>query len=69
VTRKSKREIEREVSALTSGSDDTGDGIVIICEREDGTLTDPNGDPLPEGWREDAELVIDMPPEITDTWP
>lgn len=57
MTRKSKREVEREVEQL-SGDGQTESGIIIGYEHEDGTLTDPDGDPIPEDALDRAGVVI-----------
>lgn len=69
MTRKSKRELEREVSDLSEQATADAGGFVVVCEHDDGTLTDPDGDPLPEGWREDAGIVLRVSWDVAGTWP
>jgi hypothetical protein len=57
MTRKSKRELEREVNDL-SDDEDAGEGILIAAEQDAGTLTDLDGDPYDEDTVENAGLVI-----------
>jgi len=57
MTRKSRREIEREVNDL-SDDEDAGDGILIVYEQDDGTFQDSDGEPVPEPDLESAGLVI-----------
>jgi hypothetical protein len=64
LTRKSRREIEREVKDL-SGRDDGDDWGPIACEHDDGTLTDPDGDPLPP----DVDPVLLVSWDVARTWP
>jgi len=64
MTRKSKREIEREVSNL-SDREHAGGWGPIACEHDDGTLTDPDGEPLPE----DADPVLTVSWDVARTWP
>ena len=47
-----------------------GGGILILCEHEDGTVTDPSGDPVTEKEWEDAGLVIEyLSWDVVQTWP
>ena len=69
MTRKSKREIEREVSNLSNRGAAGRDEIVIACEHDDGTITDLDGEPLPDGWRENAGLVLHLSCDVARTWP
>jgi len=69
MTRKSKREIEREVSNLSDREAAGRDEIVIACEHDDGTLTDPDGEPLPDRWRENAGVVLNLSWDVARTWP
>jgi len=63
MTRKSRREIEREVQDL---SDRDGHAWgPIACEHDDGTLTDRDGEPLPE----DADPVLTVSWRVAQTWP
>lgn len=65
MTGRSRREVEREINDL---SDRATDGEVwgpIACEHDDGTITDPDGDPLPE----DAEPLLIVSWEVARTWP
>jgi hypothetical protein len=57
MTRKSKRELEREVSDL-SDDEQAGEGILIVYEQDDGTYQDSDGEPVPESDLESAKLVI-----------
>jgi hypothetical protein len=57
MTRKSKRELEREVSDL-SDDEQAGEGILIVYEQDDGTCQDSDGEPVPESDLENANLVI-----------
>ena len=62
MTRKSKREVERGINDLRDRDrDPDGPGIIIGYEREDGTLTDRDGDPIPENDLDRARLVIRYP--------
>jgi len=65
MTQKSKREIEREVSNLSSRAGDAGGWRVIACEHDDGTVTDPDGEPL----LEDADPVLTVSWDVARTWP
>jgi hypothetical protein len=58
VTRKSRREVERGINDLRDGGDRASSGIIIGYEREDGTLTDGDGDPIPKEDLNRAGLVI-----------
>ena len=58
MTRKSRREVEREVTDLRDGRDRDGSGIIIGYAREDGTLEDGDGDPIPQDDRDRARVVI-----------
>lgn len=58
MTRKSRREVEREVTDLRDGRARDGSGIIIGYEREDGTLADGDGDPIPESDLDRAGVVI-----------
>ena len=70
MTRKSRRELEREVSDLADRAGDGGGGILIVSKHEDGTVTDPSGDPVTEEKRENAEIVIDsLSWDVARTWP
>ena len=64
MTRKSKREIEREVSNLSDRENADGWGS-IACEHDDGAVTDPDGEPLPE----DADPVLTVSRDVARTWP
>ena len=64
MTRKSRRELEREVNDLADRGGDGDDWGLIAAEHADGTLTDPNGDPLPA----DADPVLTVPWRIARTW-
>jgi len=58
MTRRSRREVEREVTDLRDGRDRGGSGIIIGYEREDGTLEDGDGDPITQDDRDRARVVI-----------
>jgi len=58
MTRKSKRELEREVSDLSDDDGDAGEGLLIVYEQDDGTYQDSDGEPVPESDLESAKLVI-----------
>jgi hypothetical protein len=64
MTRKSRREIEREVRDLSDRRGDDEEWFTVACEHDDGTLTDPDGDPLPE----DADPVLIIPWHVARTW-
>jgi len=57
MTRKSRRELEREVNDL-SDAEDAGEGLLIVYEQDDGTYQDSDGEPVPETALESAKLVI-----------
>lgn len=57
MTRKTKRELERDVEGLSDG-DDAGGGILIATEQDDGTLTDLDGEPFDDDTVDRAGLVI-----------
>lgn len=67
MSRKSRRELEREVSKLSDWASDadSDDWGPIGCEHADGTLTDRDGEPLPE----DAEPVVIVSWDVSQTWP
>lgn len=65
MSRKSRRELEREVNDLAERSGSGDDWGPIAAEHEDGTLTKPNGDPLPT----DAEPVLIVSWDVAQTWP
>lgn len=67
MTRRSKRELEREVRDLSDQGGDADGGIVFVSEHGDGTLTDLDGDALPDGTVENASLVITYPRESEGT--
>jgi hypothetical protein len=70
MTRKSKRELEREVDKLTERAEDNHGGILIMVEQDDGTITDPDGEPITEEQYEEARLVIDyVTADVAETWP
>lgn len=58
MTRKSRRELEREVNDLSDDDEDADGGILIAAEQGDGTLTDLDGEPYDEDTVENAGLVI-----------
>lgn len=58
MTRKSRRELEREVSDLSDHDRDADGGVLIVYEHADGTLRDSDGEPIPDGAVENAGLVI-----------
>lgn len=65
MTRKSRREIEREVNDLADRAGD-GDGWgPIAAEHDDGTLTDTDGNPLSA----DADPVLIVSWDVARTWP
>ena len=70
MTRKSRRELEREVNDLAERAGGGGGGILILCEHEDGTVTDPGGDPVTESEYENAGVVIEyLSWDVVQTWP
>lgn len=64
MSRKSRRELEREVNDLADRAGDGDDWGPIAAEHADGTLTDPNGDPLPAG----ADPVLIVSWDVARTW-
>lgn len=62
MTRKSRRELEREVSDLSDHDRDAG-GVLIVYERNDGTLRDSDGEPVAEDALENANVVLQYEPE------
>jgi hypothetical protein len=70
MTRKSRRELEREVNDLAERAGGGAGGILILCEHEDGTVTDPSGDPVTESEYENAGVVIEyLSWDVVQTWP
>lgn len=69
MTGKSKRELEREVRELSDPGGDDSSGIVIVWEHDDGTLTDPEGEPLPADAQENAGMVLNVSWDVARTWP
>jgi len=68
MTRRSKRELTREVDRITDRAQESDDGLfplIIACEHDDGTYTDPEGNPLPA----DAEVNLTVSWEVAQTWP
>jgi len=64
-----KRRIEKKIEKLEHASDDGG-GILILCEHEDGAVTDPSGDPVTESEFENAGIVIEyLSWDVVQTWP
>ena len=61
----SKRRIERRIEELEQTTDDGGEWFVIACEHDDGTITDLDGDELPD----DTQPVLTVPHSIASTWP
>lgn len=62
MTRKSRRELEREVRDL-SGHDRDAGGVLIVYERDDGTLRDPDGEPVAGDALENANVVLQYEPK------
>lgn len=65
MTRKSRRELEREISDLSGRGDHGDDWGPIACEHDDGAVTDLDGDPLPA----DADPVLTVSWDVAQTWP
>mgnify|MGYP006914292136 FL=1 len=68
MTLKTKRELTREVDQINDRVQETDDGLFplrIACEHDDGTYTDPEGNPLPA----DAEVNLTVSWEVAQTWP
>ena len=65
----SKRRIERRIEELEQTTDDGGQ-ILIVCEHDDGTITDPDGEPIPDEAWENAGIVIEYVSwDVVQTWP
>lgn len=58
MTRKSRRELEREVSDLSDHDRDADDGVLIVYEHADGTLRGSDGEPVADAALESANVVI-----------
>ena len=63
MTRKSRRELKREVNDLTDAGADTGSGILIVYEGDDGTTRGSDGEPIPDGAVNNANLVLHYEPK------
>ena len=72
MTKRTRRDIAsriEEIEKLEHASDDGG-GILILCEHEDGAVTDPSGDPVTESEFENAGIVIEyLSWDVVQTWP
>lgn len=64
-----KRRIEKKIEELEEDDGDDGTHILIVCEHDDGTVRDPNGEPITEEELESANIVLDITPKTTETWP
>lgn len=64
MTRKSRREVEREVRDLSDRAGNDEEWFTVACEHDDGTLTTPDGDPIPA----DAEVTLTVSWEVARTW-
>lgn len=69
MTRKSKRELEREVRDLSDRAGEDDDWFRVVCEHDDGTLTDTDGDPVPEDAVGDDGIVLRVSWDVAQTWP
>lgn len=69
MTRKSRREVEREVRDLSDRAGETGGRLIVACEHDDGTLTTPDGDPLPPNPGADGDIVLNVSWRVAQTWP
>lgn len=60
MTRKSKREIEREVDSISGTGEKETPGILIVQENVEAETVDLDGEPISEEKLEQAGLIIDM---------
>lgn len=58
MTRKSKREIERELESL--GTNEEGSGILFIYTNEAGEEVDADGNPITEEQLDRAKVIFDL---------
>lgn len=69
MTRKSRRELKREVAELSERNEQRTGGVVVLCEHEDGTVTDPGGDRIKEDALKTADVVVEVSWDVAKTWP
>jgi hypothetical protein len=63
MTRKSKRELEREITDLSDSDDNIDSGILIVYEDDDGKLRDSDDELIPNGAVENATVVLQYEPK------
>lgn len=65
-----KRRIEKRIEELEHAGDDDGFHLLVLCEDDNGTVTNPDGEPVTAEMYRSANVVIDyMSRDVTDTWP